>query len=52
MIEYSYCPWIEEFLPKEVRKEAAWVASQKLSTGLVRYIVFNKEKKVIYSFDD
>ena len=52
MIEYSYCPWIEEFLPREVRKEATYVGSQKLPTGLTRYIIFNKEKKVIYSFDD
>ena len=52
MIDYLYCPWIEGYLPKEVRKEAAWVASQKLSTGLVRYLVLNKDKKVIYSFDD
>lgn len=52
MIDYLYCPWIEQYLPKEVRKEAAYVASQKLPTGLTRYIILNKDEKVIYSFDD
>ena len=52
MISYLYAPWIEEFLPREVRKEAAWVGSKKLSTGLTRYFILDKDKKVIYSFDD